>query len=239
MRIIASSWLYVELVSTAWLLHVDLQPVTLPVSDKILEDNILGGVLTMVYQISLILTLFATGFILSAMLFSRLCKQARIQQALRDLAETAPITYKAIDALGKLVPSFMGYLFVRYIFPPDPSLTRQILSYGIESIVVLSTYITGYRLTISPLRSKRAPTEAESQSSSGSSLEPNTAPNIQYQDAQNPAATTESHTTLSNDKTKASPDGCEFSQTPNGFHFGVFRLAILVPTVAVWIFLYQ
>jgi hypothetical protein len=111
-RIICSSWLYVELVSTAWLLHVDLRPATLPVSEKILENNILRGVLTMVYQISLILTLFATGFIVSAVLFRRLCKQARINQALRDLAETAPTTYKAIDVFGKLfMPNFMGFLF--------------------------------------------------------------------------------------------------------------------------------
>jgi len=68
------------------------------------------------------LTLFATGFLVSAVLFRRLCKQARINHALRDLAETAPITYKAIDVFGKeFMPNFMGVPFGA-MFPGDSSL---------------------------------------------------------------------------------------------------------------------
>ncbi|KAH8697032.1 hypothetical protein BGW36DRAFT_159914 [Talaromyces proteolyticus] len=225
-RIIFFSW-YIEQASTAWLLHLNLHPVTLRVSDKVLGNNILGGLLTMLYQVSLALTLFASGFISPLVLIILLRKKEPIKRAFQDLAETAPITYKVLEVFGKLLmPSFMGWLFARVMYPQDVSLTREMVSYAIEIVMILIIYITGYRLLLSVPRSEHT----EPQSNSGPSLEPNMSPNPQNR------ATTAPHQIFSNDKKKAPRDKSKYRHILPGPRFQIFRLVIWIPTVIISIF---
>ncbi|CRG90549.1 hypothetical protein PISL3812_07593 [Talaromyces islandicus] len=220
-RIISFSW-YLEQISVAWLLHIDLQPVTLRVSDMVLGNNLLGGILTMVYQISLLLTLFASGFIFSLALIIRLRKQERIKRAFQEVAETAPITYKALDMVfgRQLMPSILGYLVTRGLFPNDPSLTREVVSYAIEIVVILIIYITGYRLLFSSPRSENT----ELPSTSSPLLEPSMSPGLL-----GPATT-------ATDNNKEAGDKSKYSYILPSPRFQIFRLAIWIPAVTLAIF---
>ncbi|KAL5357871.1 hypothetical protein BJX96DRAFT_145422 [Aspergillus floccosus] len=231
--------LYIEQASTAWLLRVSLHPVALRVSENVLENNVLGGTLTLFYHISLALALFSCGFIAPVLLFAHLRKVEQIQRASRDLAESAPITHKALAFFGKsILPSIGGYLCGRFLFPDDPSLTREILSYALEAVVVLVVCITGYRLLIRAARSEHTPGEPEPQCETTLSPDPKMAPKSNSQGHQNPAATV-SDPMSSDDKEKASSGGSHYPFLLPGDGFQIFRLAIWALTGILWILLHD
>lgn len=235
-RIIFFSW-YLEQASTAWLLHVAMHPVTLRVADKVLENNILGGLLTMFYQISLLAILVASAFISAILLFLRLRKHERIEKAFRALVETAPITYSALDIFGKMImPSIASYISTRALFPRDPSLTSKMLSCVIDIAVILILCAIGYRLLFS--RAISEPTtqaEPETKSNPTPSSEPKMAPKSSYHDPPNLAATPR-HQTLSNDKAKAPDGGSKYPYVLVGSGFQIFRLAIWASSSIFWIY---
>ncbi|KAL6236497.1 hypothetical protein BDW75DRAFT_206558 [Aspergillus navahoensis] len=103
------SW-YIDQALTAWLLHSNVHSIALQLSDMVLKNNIIGGLLTIFYQLSLVITLFTSAFVFSKLLIIRLRKQERIKQALRGLAESTPITYLALEVVGQqITPSIMGF----------------------------------------------------------------------------------------------------------------------------------
>ncbi|GES58443.1 trans-3-hydroxy-L-proline dehydratase [Aspergillus terreus] len=231
-RLLLFTW-YIEQASTVWLLRVSLHPVTLRVSEKVLQNNVLGGVLTMVYQISLVLALFFSGAIPPVLLFARLRKLEWVQRASQNLAESAPITYKTLAIFGKQVlPSIGGFLSGRFLFPADPSLTREILSYALDAVVVLVVCIIGYRLLIRAARSDTTPGGAEPQSGSTLSPEPKMAPKSNNQDPQ-------SHQTSSDDKKNAPKGGSQYPFLRSGSGFQMFRLAIWALTGILWVLLHD
>lgn len=190
MRIISFAW-YIEQALIIWLLHVDIHPLTLRVSDKILENNILGGVLAYLYQISRILILLAAAHSIK-LLFICLGKVRRIKHGLQDLAVSASITYKGVVVLGKLfLPNLLGFLLVRAASFWNQSLTTEILSCAMEIVVTLIVCITGYRFLL------------EAPSNSRSSLKTDAVHKSDCPDTQNLEASA-SHHALSNDKKKAS-----------------------------------
>lgn len=234
-RAILMSWIFVEIASATWLLHCVLQPLTLQVAGTLLESNLLNGLLTMVYQLCTPLLLVLFAFVCSNLLFTRvftrLSKQFYIIQRMEQkLHETAPITHKALTVLGKLCMPLMSsyYLTLALLLRiPWLTLTKEILSYIVEIMAIPTIYITVYWLVCSAARLEQAPPEPQSYPNTGQSLGPSVALDSNGQGTQNPAAT-DSISTHSYTTKKAL-----------GFRLAIFRLAILVPTAAVWIFLYR
>ena len=226
-RAIHMSWIFVELALTTWLLHCELQPLTLQVAGKLLESNLLNGLLTMVYQVCTLLLVLIFIYVSSRLLFTHLLSRL-FKQKLQDLAETAPITHQVLTVLGTLcMPTILSYYLTMALFLRIQWSTKDILSYIVEIIAVPTIYITVYWLVCSTARSEQAPPELQSYSNTGQSLGSSVAPDNNGQGTQNPAAT-ESISTLSYKEKKAL-----------GFRLAIFRLAILVPTATVWIFLYR
>jgi hypothetical protein len=225
----------VEIASTTWLLHCVLQPLTLRVAGKLLESNLLNGLLTMVYQLCTPLLIFLFAYVCSRLLFirlfTRLSKQFYIIQRLEQkLHETAPITHKALTVLGILCMPLMSsyYLTLALLLRiPWLTLTKEFLSYIVEIIAIPTIYITVYWLVFRAARLEQAPPELQSYPNTGQSSGPTVALDSNGQGTKNPAATDSASTPF--DKAKQAL----------GFRLAIFRLAILVPTAAVWIFLYR
>ncbi|KAJ5381194.1 uncharacterized protein N7496_003622 [Penicillium cataractarum] len=216
MRTISFAW-YIEQALILWLLRVDLHPVTLRVSDKLLENNVLGGVLTGFYQISRVLILIAVAHFSSRLLFIRLTKVERIKQALQDLAVSAPVSYKGIIVFIQLfMPNIPGFLFIRATSSWNQSLTTEILSYTMEIVVILIICIMGYRLLL------------EVSSNSKSSLKTDIAPESGCQDTLNLEASALR-------ENKAPQGRSEYPQLLTSSRFQIFRLAISIPTMIVWV----
>jgi uncharacterized protein YacL len=214
-----------------------MHPVTLHAADKMLKNSIIGGLLTMFYEISLMVTLAAFAWISSILLFVRLRKHERIEKAFRDLAERAPIIYRVLDIFGKLIiPCVMSIVFTRALFPRDPSLTSKMVSYAIDIVVILILCIIGFRLLLSRARSElTSPSEPEIQSDPTASSEPRMAPKSGDQGPPNLGATT-THQTFSNDKGNGPEGGSKYAYAPVGSGFQIFRLGIWATTSILWIF---
>lgn len=238
-RIISLSW-YLEQASTAWLLHVALHPVTLHVADTMLKNNIVDGVLTMSYQISLMIILVISAYISTVWLFIRLCKHERIGGAFQHLAETAPVTYKALDLFGKVImPGVMSFVSTHILYPRDPSLTSNMVSCAIDFVVILMLCIIGYRLLRSGGTVYRleptTPAEPEARSDPSLSMEPKMAHKSNDQGPSNLAATAP-HQASPDDKMKAPNSGSQYPYRLIGSGFQIFRLAVWASTGILWIF---
>lgn len=236
-RIILLSW-YLEQASTAWLLHVALHPVTLHVADVVLKNNIVDGVLTMFYQISLMIILVISAYISTVWLFLRLCKHERIGRAFQHLAETAPVTYKALDLFGKaIMPGVMSFVSTRVLYPRDPSLTSNMVSCAIDFVVILMLCIIGYRLlrtggTVNMLE-PTTPAESEAQSDPSLSMEPKMAHKSNDRGPSNSGATAPRQTSA-DDNVRASNSGSRYPYRLIGSGFQIFRLAIWASTGILW-----
>lgn len=205
-RIFGFSW-YIELASTTWLLHIDLHPVTLQISDQVLENDLAGGLLTLFYHISYLLTVVVSAVIFSNLLFIRLGKQGWIKQRFQDLAGSIPITNKTLQAVGRhfIMPKVLALVFHRFLGPEDWELTPQMVSIAMEIVVILIIYIIGYRLLFCPKSNHQEPQAL--------------------------------HETFSKDKKKPPNGGTEYPKGMRpGVRFQVFRLTIWTPTVIVWIY---
>jgi hypothetical protein len=232
LRIMSLAW-YIEQALITRLLHTDIHPVMLQLSQKILKDNVLGGLLTYAYQISCVLTPIFSAHFFSRLLFILLYKQQRIRQASQDFARFAPITYKGMQVFGQLfMPNILGFVLARTISSQCILLTGEKLSYALEIPLIIIIYITGYRLLFSVPHTS---TKREPCYDSVSSLEPNSASKSETQGIANSAASVSPQTSF-DDKMKAPPGGSEYPRVAASSCFQIFRLAISVPTVAFWIF---
>jgi hypothetical protein len=229
LRTISFAW-YIEQAFITWLLYDVLRPVTLQVSDKLLKINIVGGLLQHVYQISRLLALSASAHLFTKLIIILLRRQQRIRRASQDLAEFAPITSTGIQILVQVVmPNILFLLLVPGATSSNPPLTRQILSYATETMVIVVIWITGYRILLS--------SPNISTLDSRSSLELNAAPRNDSSDTRNLAASA-SRLTLFNDKQGVSRGGSEYPRIPTGSRFQIFRLAISIPILIIWGFLH-
>lgn len=238
-RIILLSW-YLEQASTAWLLHVALHPSTLRIADTMLKNNIVDGLLTMIYQISLMIILVISSYLFTVWLFIRLCKHERIGRAFQHLAETAPITYKALDLFGKaIMPGIMSFVSTLGLYPRDPSLTSNMVSCAIDFVIILMLCITGYRLLRSGGTVYRfeptTPAEPVAHSDPSLPMEPKMAHKSNDQGPSNLAAPAP-HQTPPDDKMKAPNPGSHYPYRLVGSGFQIFRLAIWAYTGILWIF---
>jgi hypothetical protein len=232
LRTISLAWC-IEQALITWLLHADIHPIMLQISEKVLKNNILGGLLTYAYQISCMLTPIFSAHFFSKFLFILMYRQQRIRQASQDFARLAPITDKGMKVFGNLfLPNILGIILARSVSSQCISLTGEKLSYFLEMAVMMIIYITGYRLLFSVPGTS---TKCEPQSDSMLSLEPNPAPKSNYQEPADPAGPASRQTDL-NDKIKSPKGGSEYPRIATSSRFQVFRLAISIPTVVVWIF---
>jgi hypothetical protein len=153
----------IELVSTTWLLHREVEPVTLRLAGNLLEVDIVNSVLATLYDICIALFIFIIVYIASAILVirlffftplvTRLPNQIYIlqwmQQKFQDLAEAAPITHQVLKAL--LIHSIPG-ISSHYVSPAlitrAIGLTKEKLSFIFKIIVISTLYITLYRLPV-------------------------------------------------------------------------------------------
>ncbi|GLI79716.1 hypothetical protein PoHVEF18_008056 [Penicillium ochrochloron] len=231
LRIISLAW-YIEQALITWLLHADIHPTMLQLSQKMLKDNVLGGLLTYAYQVSCMLTPIFSAHFFSKFLFILMCRQQRIRQASQDFARFAPITYKGMKVFGNLfMPNILGIILVRTVSSQCILLTGEKLSYFLEMAGMIIIYITGYRLLFSVPGTS---TKREPQSDSILSLEPNPAPKSNCQETADSAGPASRHTDL-NDKIESPKGGSEYPRVATSSRFQVFRLAISIPTVVVWI----
>lgn len=233
LRIISFAW-YIEQALITWLLHVDIHPKMLQLSQKMLRNNVLGGTLTYAYQISCILTPIVSAHFFSRLLLILLYKQRRIKQACQDFANFAPITHKGMQLFSNVfMPNILGLVLARTISSHCILLTGEKLSYSLEMAVMSIIYIMGYRLLISVSYTS---TKRGSQSASVSPLTPDTPSKSDCQETTNSAASASaSPPTYLEDKAKV-PQGGSYPRIATSSRFQIFRLAIMVPTLVVWIF---
>ncbi|KAJ5394777.1 uncharacterized protein N7487_009080 [Penicillium crustosum] len=226
-RAICWSWSLIEVGSTTWLLHCELGPVILQLAGRLLEGNILNGVLSTLYDFCAALFIFLFVYIASILLVirllfftplvTRLVDQIhilqRIQWKFQDLAEVAPIIYQVLKALIILfLPGISSYYGALALASRAIGLTQEKLSCVLEIILILILYITVYRLAVVS--------------------EPNAAPDSS-------SNTTGSGPAHSDQKENTGWAESGFPQNPEELFSVIFRLSIVVPTLAVWIFLYR
>ncbi|GIC94656.1 uncharacterized protein Aud_001985 [Aspergillus udagawae] len=237
-RAIWRSLSLIELVSTTWLLHCELEPVTLQLAGKLLEGNIINGVLSTLYDLCTALFIFIFAYIGSTLLVihlffhtplitdlpNRIHILQRMQQKFQDLAEAAPIIHQVLKALLiHSIPVISSYYGSLALVTRAIALTQEKLSCIIEIIVIPTLYITVYCLAVG---------------SNQALSEPNVAPDSNCQGTQDPD-TTVSSSPHSGEKEEMPWAESKFYQTPKELCSAIFRLAIVVPTLTVWIFLYR
>ncbi|PKX89439.1 uncharacterized protein P174DRAFT_516089 [Aspergillus novofumigatus IBT 16806] len=220
----------IELVSTTWLLHTELEPVTLQLAGKLLEGDVLNDLCTALFicifayigSALVVIRLFFTPLITN--LPNRIPILQRMQQKFQDLAEAAPIIHQVFKALLiHSIPAISSYYCSLPLVTRAIGLTQEKLSCIIEIIVIPTLYITVYCLAVG---SDQAPSE------------PNVAPDSHCQGTQDPD-TTVSSSAHSGEEEEMPWAESEFRQTPKELFSAIFRLAIVVPTLTVWIFLYR
>ncbi|KAL2819166.1 hypothetical protein BJX63DRAFT_30836 [Aspergillus granulosus] len=232
------SWLLIELVSTTWLLHCELEPVTLQLASKLLECDILNGVLLTLYDLCtalfiLIFTYIASTILVIRLFFftpliTRLPNQIyilqRMQQKFQDLAEAAPTTHQVLKALLiHFIPGISSYYGSIALATRAIGLTKEKLSFILEIIVISTLYITVYCLPVGSDQASSEPNVATSRKRQGTQDLDTTVSGLAHSDAKKELPRAES----------------EFPQTPKELRSAIFRLAIVVPTLTVWIFLYR
>ncbi|GKZ28994.1 hypothetical protein AbraIFM66950_002242 [Aspergillus brasiliensis] len=225
-------WSVFELVSTTWLLNWEVDPVTLRLAGKILEVDILGGVLATLYDICTALFIFIFAYIASMVLVIRLITRLpnrihilqRMQQKFQGLAETAPGIHRVLKALLiHAIPVTSSYYGSLALVPRVMGLTKGKLSFIFNIIVILTLYITAYCLPVG---------------SDPASTKPDVAPGKQFQGPQD-LDTTVSGSTHSDDEKELLRMESGYPRTRKEFRSAIFRLAIVVPTLTVWIFFYR
>ncbi|KAJ5605513.1 hypothetical protein N7510_008294 [Penicillium lagena] len=256
-RAVSSSWTIIELASTFWMLHCELQPVTLRVADKLSQSHLVYGLLSTLYQVGGLSLVVIFGYIIAGLLLNRLLmplvtrlvtrlsKKSRvlqgIQQKFQDLAETTPITYNVLNFLRAsflrvtLTQGFMVYYFGQALAPLYRNFSPEKFSYIIEIIAIPTIQVMIYWLVCIVTRTEQAPQELESHFNAGQSSGPNIATDSDCKGAQNPVAT-DSRSTSSNEEEKVPKDGSVSSRTIKEFRLTIVRLATLVSTATIWIF---
>ncbi|KAL3257013.1 hypothetical protein ABHI18_007175 [Aspergillus niger] len=237
-RVISWSWSLIELGSTAWLLQCEVEPVTLRLAGKLLEVDILNGVISTLYDICVALFIFILVYIacmilvvrlfFSTPLITRLSNQVyilqRMQQKFQDLAEAAPITHRALKALLiHFIPVISSYYGSIALIARAIGLTKEKLSFIFKIMMISTLYIT---ICCLPVGSDQASTE------------PDVAPCKKSQGAQD-LDTTVSGSPYSDEHDEYPRIGSGYPQTPKELRSAIFRLAITVPTLTVWIYFYR
>ncbi|KAJ5833318.1 hypothetical protein N7474_001629 [Penicillium riverlandense] len=251
---VAKSWPIIELVSTTWLLHCELQPVTLQVAGKLSQSNLVYGLVSMLYQVGLLVLIVIFGVISAGLLlnrlirplftrlFIRLSKQShilqRMQQKIQDLAETAPITFQVLNVSRAVLCQITLCLYIgRPLLPLCEKFSQERFSYIIEFIAIPTIYVMVYWLVCIVIRTEQASPELGSRSNGGQSSEPNIATDSNCEDTQNPAGT-DSRSTPSNEENKAPKDVSESSRPLKELRLNILRLSILAATATIWIFFF-
>ncbi|EHA22491.1 hypothetical protein ASPNIDRAFT_46107 [Aspergillus niger ATCC 1015] len=237
-RAIGWSWSLIELGSTTWLLQCEVEPVTLRLAGKLLEVNILNGVISTLYDICVALFIFILVYIASMILvirlffftplITRLSSQVyilqRMQQKFQDLAEAAPITHRTLKALLiHCIPVISSYYGSIALITRAIGLTKEKLSFIFKIILISAIYITIYCL---PVGSDQASTE------------PDVAPCKESQGTQD-LDTTVSGSAHSDTHDEFPRIESRYPQTPKEIRSAIFRLAIVVPTLTVWVYFYR
>ncbi|KJK60996.1 hypothetical protein P875_00042770 [Aspergillus parasiticus SU-1] len=212
-----------DLVLITWLLHRDLQPVTLFVADILLDIRLLKDLLTLSYMASIVL--LGDIFILVAVrsLFRQLCQYIsflrRIKQWFQDLPRVAPITYKAIHLSQQIITiATVSHFSITLVLAVIPPLSRNTLSSLMELLVIPIFYVTMYMLVCGREKSEKAPADPELQPKADSSPEASPRPNSTPQD----------HTK------DADNDASETRQSANGDRFNILRLGLLISTATIF-----
>lgn len=255
-RTVSKSWAIIELVSTSWLLHCELQPVTLQVAGKLWQNNVVYGVLATLYDVCGLLLIAIFGYVsavlllnrlvipLSTRLFTRLSKHSLIlqwmHQKLQDLARTAPITYKVLNVFRALlmqgIPCWYIGQALASLAPRHEGFTQEILSYLIEIIAIPTIHMMVYWLVCIMTRTDQTHPELHSHLNAGQSSEPSIA--IDSNCGTAPATDYGSSSTSPSEEDKAPKDGLESSRALKEFRLAILRLTILVATGTIWVFLF-
>jgi hypothetical protein len=215
-----------------------VEPVTVRLAGKLLEVDILNGVLSTLYDLCSAFFIFIFAYIASTILvirlffftpqITRLPGQIyilqRMQQKFQDLAEAAPITHQVLKALlVHSIPGISSYYVSLALVTRAIGLTKEKLSFIFKIIVISSLYITIYCL---PVGSDQASSELD------------VPPGRKSQDTQD-LDTTVSGSAHSDEKNELSRIESGYPQTPKELRSAIFRLAVVVPTLTVWIYFYR
>ncbi|KAE8369159.1 hypothetical protein BDV27DRAFT_121160 [Aspergillus caelatus] len=224
-RVIRWPLMFGDLALITWLLHRSLQPVTLLVADILLDIRLLKDLLTISYMAFIIMLGSICILVALKLLSLRLCQYIsflqRFTQWLQDLASATPITNKVIHFIHHIItPATVSYCSFKLLMTGDPQLSRNMLSFFIELIVIPILYVLTYLLICGKEKSEDVPADPK--------LQPKTGPTSEA--SQNPDNTFQ-------DKNKdADNDASESRQSVNGVRFHILRLSWLISTSTIWLF---
>lgn len=254
---ISKLWAILELASTTWLLHYEMQPVTLQIADKLWQSHLVYGILATLYDLCGVILIAIFGYIsatlllnrlvipLSTRLFIHLSKHSlrlqRMHRKLQDLAQAAPITYNVLNVCRALLMQgipcwYIGHALA-FLAPRHEGFTQEFLSYLIEGIVIPAIYVIVYCLVCSMTRADQAGPELHAHLNAGQSAEHSIASDRNCGNVQN-AAATDSSSADSSEEDKTPKAGLESSRALKEFRSTILRLAILVGTGTIWVFLF-
>ncbi|KAE8321377.1 hypothetical protein BDV39DRAFT_197649 [Aspergillus sergii] len=223
MRAIRWPLMFGDLALITWLLHRGLQPVTLTVADMLLNIRLFKDLLTISYLASIVFLGNLLIFVAVRWLLRRLCQYIsflrHIKQWFEDLPSVAPITSKAIHLFQWIITiATVSHCSITLVLAVIPQLSRNMLSYFMELIVIPIFYITMNMLVCGREESGNAPADPELQPKAEPASETSPSPNSTPQD----------HTK------DADKDVSKSRESANGDRFNILRLGLLISTATIW-----
>ncbi|OGM45084.1 hypothetical protein ABOM_006636 [Aspergillus bombycis] len=223
-RVIRWPLLFGDLALITWLLHRDLQPVTLLIADSLLDIRLVKDLLLLSYFASILLLGCISIVVAIRLLFRWMCQHIsslrRLQQWFQDFASAAPVTHNAIHLVGLMTPYILFFCFNRTLTPWIPQLSRNVLSIIIQLIVIPIFYAMMYLLVCGKEDNEGIPASPELQPQAEPTSDASPGPDSTSQD----------------NKTDADKDASGSHRSMNGDRFHILRLGLLTSTATIWFF---
>lgn len=230
LRVLVRALLYpvvaVDFGLAAWLLHNNTQVVLVRISHILLAERIVNDLLTLTW-LSAVVVLASKALYIALMVFvpwifrtSSCLQPANLRFS--NLLRGVPSSLKPVGRTGVFFVSiFISWSIAQVLMKRDPILTESILSYSIELLMMPRIALSAYRRLFTP----KKPT-AQKYDASRSHRDPELAPGDL-----SPTGKTDEVEHEDGDK-----DGAEVRKERLLSMLAKFRLAILLPNAAIWIF---
>jgi hypothetical protein len=209
----------------AWFLHDNMQTVSIPISRFLLAKRLLNDLLTFTFLCAVLIVVGFTIYLVLVVLVPRIFRAFGFFQPMRrfrDIIHDLPSSVKGVGRYGVFCISiFMSWNVARLLMKRDPILTDSILSYIIELLVMPQVTLSIYRRIFVPPNSGDQMQDAK---------QPHYASEFVPSDLPSTGKVDESEQ-CSDDKIKQ-----EAREKRLISSWTTFRLAILLPNAAIWIF---